>query len=226
MLHDRWVEEAVHVEALGGLGDVGQGEVESEDDNEPENVDPGCRIRARHEDLEQSESRVEAMLREVAPRPIPGREPSATVRVQDAPVDDGHEEGIGGDRGVVKGVKGLQRAGPFVEKCDVPARVCKGVERSEEEVEGDAPVCQHGEVRKARSRELAGIRRTSGWVCALVADSEEEGGESIYSLCHEHKVSDEFTDREIAQLGARRMDNAGPLKEMTTQKHGTRTTYD
>lgn len=187
--HDRRVKEAVDVKALRGLGDVRDSEVKSKHDGQPEDMSPRRWVRTRHEDLEECEGRVQTVLRQVTPPSVLGWEPGAAVWVQKTPVDNGHEERISGDRGVVEGVKSLERPRPLVEECDVPAGIAKGMSRGEEEVEGDTPVCQDGEIRKARGRGLACICRPGRRMCTLVADCEEQNRQSIYTLCCEDIVS-------------------------------------
>ena len=69
---------------------------------------PGRAAGARDYELEEGEEGVEGVLGEVGPAGVGGGEPGG---VEDGPVDDGDEEGVGDDCGVEEGVQGLEGAG-------------------------------------------------------------------------------------------------------------------
>ncbi len=72
-------------------------------------MDPRRGVDAREDDFEQGEGGVEAVLRDVGPE----GEGGAEVRVEDCPVDDCDEEGVGGygaPEEVVEGLKGAREA--------------------------------------------------------------------------------------------------------------------
>lgn len=138
------VEKGVRVEAFGVVRDVGHGEVQGQDEDDPPGVDPERRGGAGHDDLEEGEERVHGVLRNVAEGVEFVREPHA--REDDAPVDGRHDKRVGGDGGVVKGVEGLQGPGEPVEQRFAGAGVGEGVDGGGEVVEGEAPVGEDGEV--------------------------------------------------------------------------------
>ncbi|TAQ91550.1 hypothetical protein B7494_g24 [Chlorociboria aeruginascens] len=87
------------------------------DDNKEQEMDPRRRIDPREEDFEQSEERIQSMLRDIRPRVETQREPGA--REQNGPVDDCDEEGKcrnGGGEEII----------------------------SDQEIEGQTPVAEHG----------------------------------------------------------------------------------
>lgn len=139
------VEEAVGVEAAGGLGHVGEGEVEGEDDNEPEHVDEAHLVvgRAGDDDLEKSKGRVEGVLRNVRVGLVGLLVPGAGV--EDAPVDDGDEPRVDSDGGVEEGMQRLQRPGEGVEQRACAQRVGERVDGSKGKVEAQAPKCEDRE---------------------------------------------------------------------------------
>lgn len=163
------VEEGVGVEALGGLGDVGEREVEGQNYDEPEHVNEGARVSAGDDDLEEGEEAVHAVHGDVAPGAEGVREPTREGAIDEAPVNNGDEEGVAGDGAVVEGVQGLEGARPLVQQGDVPARVGEGVDRGHQEVEGQAPVRQVREEGEGSRRSLAGVGRVRGWVRAVPA---------------------------------------------------------
>lgn len=171
------VEEGVGVEPLGRARDVGQGEVQGEQQQQEGQVRPGGGVRARQDDLDEGEDAVEGVLGDVAP----GRERRAQRRRQgqQAPEDDDDEQGEGRDGGVEERVQGLQGPGPVVEGRAAVARVEEGVQGREEQVEGQPVVGEHGEVGEAVARRLAAAL---GGVRAVVADVEEYGREGVEGL--------------------------------------------
>lgn len=56
------VEETIDVFSFSLLGHVGEGEVESEDEDEPNEVKPGLGVRARNNDLEEAEEGVDSVF--------------------------------------------------------------------------------------------------------------------------------------------------------------------
>lgn len=172
-----YVEEGVGVEALGVVGDVGEGEVEGEDDDEPPGVDPGGGGGAGHDDLEEREGAVEGVLARVAEGVELDGEPGA--RVDEPPVDGGDDEGVGGHGGGVEGVEGLQRAGEAVEQGGAGARVGEGVQGGRQVVEGEAPVGQHGEVAELVGGGGAPAARGRA---AVVADLDEVDDDAVETL--------------------------------------------
>lgn len=137
------VEEAVDVDAAGVVGEEGEGEVQGQEEQQEEEVDPGRAAGARDDELEERERRVERVLADVAPLVVglgpPGGE-------EDGPEDDRHQEGVADDGAVEEGVQGLQGAREAREERDAVARVAERVDGGGEEVEGQAPVGQDGEV--------------------------------------------------------------------------------
>lgn len=131
------VEEVIHVDAAGVVRQVRQREVEGEDEDQCREMQPRRAVRARDDELEEGEERVEGVLGEVGPAGVGGGEPGA---VEDGPVDDGDEEGVGEDGGVEEGVQGLEGAREAREKGGAVARVGEGVDAGEEEVEGEPPI--------------------------------------------------------------------------------------
>lgn len=102
------VQERVHVEALGGVGEIGQTEIGGKHDQDPEEVDPEHRLGSGDEDLEEGEGAVEPVLRDVGPSLDLGVEPRSAE--EHDPVDDGDQEGISDNCRVKQRVKGLQEA--------------------------------------------------------------------------------------------------------------------
>lgn len=172
------VEEGVGVEPLRVVRHVREGQVQREHEDDPPGVDPGRGRGARDDDLEEGEGGVEGVLGGVGEGLEGGGEPHA--RVDDAPVDGGDDEGVGGDGGVVEGVQGLQRAGELLEHGGgAGARVGQGVEGRDEVVEGQPPVGEDGEVRKLVARGGAAAGRGVG---ALPADLEEVDEDAVDAL--------------------------------------------
>lgn len=101
------IEEGVGVEALGGLGDVGESEVEGEHHDQPEHVDEGARVGARDDDLEEGEEAVHGVHGDVAPGTEGRREPPGQGAVDEAPVDGRDQERVAGDGAVEEGVQRL-----------------------------------------------------------------------------------------------------------------------
>lgn len=66
-------------------------------------MDPGGGVDAGHGNFEEGEEGVHGVLRGVGPDVVGGLEAAE----EDAPVDDGDEEGVGGDGGIVEVVEGL-----------------------------------------------------------------------------------------------------------------------
>lgn len=147
------VEEGIDVKPLGSDRDVRQAQVQGQDDDEPPEVDEGRGLGARHEDLEEREERVERVLRGVAPGGVGVGEAAGVAvgrRVQDRPVDDGHERWVRRHGGVEERVQGLQgaREAARVQERHAAPRVRRRMHGRDEQVECDAPVCEHGEVRE------------------------------------------------------------------------------
>src|SRR3569833_1887165 len=159
------VEEAVDVVVLGGEGDVGEAEVQGQDDDDPEEVDPQGPRGAGDDELEEGEHAVAGVLREVAPGVEGAREPVA--RVQHAPVDGRHDEGVGDDGGVEEGVQRLKRPWEPVQQRPSRARVRERVHRRHEEV-----------------RDLIARRRAAAeaGVCTLPSLDEEEDRKDVDGL--------------------------------------------
>lgn len=171
------VEEAVRVEVLVGEGDVRDGQVAEQQGEQPDDVDGRRRRGARDDELEEGEERVEGVLADVVPGVELAGEPGRLV--QHGPVDDGDEEGEGDDAGVEERVQGLQRARQAVEQRAAGEGVGEGVQRGGEEVEGEAPVGEDGEVGEGLADDEAAAE---GGVGAGPADDEEEGGEGVDAL--------------------------------------------
>ena len=93
------------------------------------------------------------MLADIVPALEDGGEPGALV--DDGPEDDGDEERQRDDGGVEEGVEGPQRLRQAVEQRPAGQGVGAGVDRSGEEVEGEAPVGEDGEVGKGAAGGLA-----------------------------------------------------------------------
>lgn len=144
------VEKTVRVETLSRCRDVRNSEVQRQDDNQPEGVNPQRGIRPGKDNLEKSEDAVEEVLRDVAPPVVDHGEPWRGV--EDYPEDDGHEERVD-DHGRVKDrVEGLQRPGEAIEERGAGPRVGEGVQGGEKEVESEAPVGDVGEVAEGVAR--------------------------------------------------------------------------
>ena len=88
------VEEAVDVEALGGLGQVRQRQVQGQQEDQPQHVQGRGRVRARDEDLEQREEAVQTVLGHVAPRIEPEGEPRARVQTTPCAEKERHQVSI------------------------------------------------------------------------------------------------------------------------------------
>lgn len=67
----------------------------------------------------------------------------------------------------------LEEARPARKKWRPRAGICPGVYSAEQEVEGQSPVCQMGEIRE---RSFGGLRSS---MCAIPAEDEEECDEGI-----------------------------------------------
>lgn len=119
------VEEAVGVEALGGVRQVREGEVQRDEEEQEGQVRPRRGPRARQRDLEEREGAVEDVLRDVAPRRVGRRQRRRGA--EQRPEDDHHEQGVGGYGAVVHGVQALQRPGEVVEGSAPAPRVQEGV---------------------------------------------------------------------------------------------------
>ncbi|THV45434.1 hypothetical protein BGAL_0490g00090 [Botrytis galanthina] len=127
-----------------GHRDIGQAQVTNEDDDEPEEVDPGRGGGARDTDFEEGEEGIETVFGDVGPGVEGGGEPADGDRdpEDDAPENDGDEDGVADDGAVVEGVQGLEGARKAREERGAAARVREGMQGCEEEVEGYAPVAE------------------------------------------------------------------------------------
>lgn len=108
------VEEGVGIKVFGVIGDIGQRQVEGEDEDDPPGVDPQGYGGTGDDDLEEGEDAVEAMLGGVAKGIKLVLEPGA--RVDEPPVDGGDDERVDDDGGVVEGVEGLEGSWEAVEE--------------------------------------------------------------------------------------------------------------
>lgn len=172
------VEEVVRVEALGGVRQVRQREVQREHEDEPPHVDPGGERRARDEDLEEREAAVQRVLADVGEGVELLGEPRAAV--QQPPVHGGHDERVHGHRRVEEGVQRLEGPWPAVEERRAGARVAERVRGGHEEVEGEPPVRQVREVAERVAR--LGAPAELGRVRAVVGDLGEVDGERVEAL--------------------------------------------
>ncbi|KKA19282.1 hypothetical protein T310_6739 [Rasamsonia emersonii CBS 393.64] len=166
------VEERVGVEALGVVGEVGESQIEEEDQDEEGQVEERMGPGGREEDLEEGEEADEAVLGDILPGLEDEREPGRLV--QDGPVDDQDEEREGRDAGIVQAVQGAEDARQSVEE-HRPAcsRVAEAVHRRYEEVEPQTPEVEPGEV----AERLADV--DAGAVRALPAEDEEDAEEHV-----------------------------------------------
>ncbi len=146
----RGVEERVRVEALGGVRQVGERQIQREQEDEERQVRPRRGPRAREGDLEEGKDAVQSVLRDVAPRRVLCRERRG--RGEQGPEDDDDEEGERRDAAVEQTVQVLERPGPGVERGCAAACVDEGVGGCDEEVEGEAPVREDGEVGEVGAR--------------------------------------------------------------------------
>jgi len=169
------IEEVIGIEALSSMGDVSERQVQRKDDDKPEDMDPRRRRRTGKHDLEERKRRVEAVLGDFLPAVISDSVPGTVV--EDGPVDDGDEERVGDDGGVEEAVESLERAREAVEEGSGRQRVGEGVEGGDDEVEGEAPVGENGEVG-----EFVADGGAAGVACAGLADDEEAGDEDVEAL--------------------------------------------
>lgn len=132
------VEEIVDVDSARVMRQVRQRQVEREDQDQRGEVHPWRAGGAGDYELEEGEEGVEGVLGEVGPAGVGGFEPGG---VEDGPVDDCDEEGVGDYGGVEEGVERLEGAGEVCEEGGAVACVGEGVKGGEEEVEGESPVC-------------------------------------------------------------------------------------
>lgn len=122
------VQEAVRIPALIGKSDKRQRQIGQQNDNQPEQVNPGRRLGARQHELKERKGRVEGVLADVGPGVEADGEPGR--RVQHGPVDNSDEKGQRDNGGVIERVKRLQDAREAVEQRGV------GVEGVGERVDG------------------------------------------------------------------------------------------
>ncbi|TGO66042.1 hypothetical protein BELL_0982g00030 [Botrytis elliptica] len=127
-----------------GHRDVRETQVAGQNGNEPEEMNPRRRRGARDADFEEGEEGVEPVFGNVGPGVEGGGEPADGDRhpEDDAPENDGHQDGVADDAAVVEGVQGLEGARKAREEWGAAACVAEGVEGGEEEVEGYAPVAE------------------------------------------------------------------------------------
>lgn len=165
------VQEAVGVEAFGRVRYVREGEVQRQDDDEPKGVDPGERLGARDDELEEGEEGVDSVLRDFLPGVeglgVPG------VLVEDGPVDDGDEEGVRHDGGIEERVESLEGPREAVDERLALNSIGEGVERREEEVEEEAPVREDGEVGELVANTRAAFRGAAGVIHDYAARDED-----------------------------------------------------
>lgn len=117
------------------------------------------------------------MLADVPPRVEAAGEPAAVE--EDAPVDDGDDEGERDDGGVEERVQRLEGPGEAVEQGAGGEGVGEGVDGGDEEVEGEAPVGEDGEEGEGVGGGGAG---PVGGVGAPPGEGEEEGDEGVDAL--------------------------------------------
>lgn len=119
------------------------------------------------------------------------REPRS--RVNNGPVDDSNQEWKCYDGGIENGVQSLQWARPSLQQRSAGARIREGVQAAEEEIEGQAPICEIGKVRKTLTREVEGMVRS------VPAKDEEGGGEGV----EREKEAEASQDRGREEPGGR-----------------------
>lgn len=174
------VEEEVGVEAVDGVEEVGEGEVEGEPDDEPEHVD-GTELGvggAGQQHLEEGHGEVGGVLGVAGVGGEDGGEGAAGAE-EEGPVDDGDDDGVDDDGGVEERVQGLQRARERGEQRAAGAGVGEGVQGGDGEVEAQAPECEDGEVGKGLDDLVAAAVLVAG---AGPADDEEAASEDEDAL--------------------------------------------
>lgn len=185
------VEKIVGIEALRGDGDKRETEIAQEDDEEPEQVDPGRWLDAGEEELKEGKDAVEGVPGNSMPcgKVVGEQAAAAAAVVDDGPEDDGDEKGQCDDRCLEERMEGLEGAREAGEEGGVATTaggddVRKGVDGGDGEVAGDAPEGEDGEVRKGAA---GGGAATEVAMDAGPGKLEEEGCKGVHGLERESK---------------------------------------